>query len=85
MFETYRMLGQQREAELFREALRLQVGVATRPRRTVQRASLPILGTIVLKSNARSLLWRLVANLGATGSDVEDERGTRQQGARTGR
>ena len=85
MFETYRMLGQQREAELFREALRLQVGVATRPRRTVQRASLPILGTIVLKSNARSLLWRLVANLGAIGSDVEDERGTRQQGARTGR
>lgn len=85
MFETYRMLGQQREAELFREARRLQVGVATRPRRTVQRVSLPILGTIVLKSNARSLLWRLVANLGAIGSDVEDERGTRQQGARTGR
>ena len=85
MFETYRMLGKQREAELVREARRLQVGVATRPRRTVQRASLPILGTTVLKSNARSLLSRLGANLGATGSNVEDERGRRRQGARTGR
>ena len=81
MFETYRMLGKQHEAELVREARRLQSGVATRPRRTLQRAS----GTTVLKSNARSLLWRLVANLGATGSDVEDERGRRLQRARTGR
>lgn len=75
MFETYRMLGKQREAELFREARRLQSGVATRPRRTLQRASLPTLGTTVLKSNARSILRRLLANLGAAGGNVEDERG----------
>ena len=84
MFETYRMLGKQREAELFREARRLQVGVATRP-------GAPCNGLAANPGNDRpeverpSLLWRLVANLGATRSDVEDERGTRQQRARTGR
>lgn len=30
MFETYRMLGEQREAELLREARRLQAGAAIR-------------------------------------------------------
>lgn len=40
MFETYRMLGEQREAELLREAQRLQAGQAAkrqRVRRTPQR------------------------------------------------
>jgi hypothetical protein len=41
MFETYRMLGEQREAELLREAQRLQAGQAAkseRVRRTPRRS-----------------------------------------------
>jgi hypothetical protein len=86
VFETYRMLGKQRETELLREARRLQVGVSTRrPRRAVQRAFLPTFRPTVLKSSAGSILGRLVAKLGATGSNVEDRRGGRAQRARTSR
>jgi hypothetical protein len=46
MFETYRMLGEQREAELLREAQRLQAGQAAkgnRVRRTPRRRLVSLL------------------------------------------
>jgi hypothetical protein len=63
MFETYRMLGEQREAELLREAQRLQAGRAAkrqRVRRTPQRrlvslflGRVPVLLTSLLHPKAR--------------------------------
>jgi hypothetical protein len=57
MFETYRMLGEQREAELLREARRLHAGQAVRDGR-IPRTPQPRLLS-VFGSSAAALLTRL--------------------------
>jgi hypothetical protein len=57
MFETYRMLGEQREAELLREAQRLQAGRAAkrqRVRRTPRRRLVSLfLGRVLVLLTSR--------------------------------
>jgi hypothetical protein len=60
VYETYRMLGELREAELLREARRLRVGVTTRPRGT-RRASLSNFAPAVLKSIVAGVVRRRAA------------------------
>lgn len=60
MFETYRMLGEQHEAELVREARRLQVGVTTRPM-AARRASIPSFVLTVSKSIVGNVVRRRAA------------------------
>ena len=82
MYETYRMLGKQREAELLREARRLQIGVTTRPR--AARPSIPSFAKTVLQSIA-GRLRRPRVSLGAIENTVERERDGQRHGAGAGR
>ena len=82
MYETYRMLGELREAELLREAQRLQIGVTTRPR--AARPSIPNRSETVLQSIA-GRLRRPAPSLGAIKNTVERERDGQRHGAGAGR
>jgi hypothetical protein len=57
VFETYRMLGEQREAELLREAQRLHAGQAVKDGRVVGRPRRRLVS--VFRSGAAGLLTRL--------------------------
>jgi hypothetical protein len=57
VFETYRMLGEQREAELLHEAKRLQAGQAVRHGRILGTPRRPFMS--VFRSRAVAVLMRL--------------------------
>lgn len=57
MFETYRMLGEQREAELLHEAQRLQAGQAVRHGRILGTPRRPFM--FVFRSRAVAVRMRL--------------------------
>lgn len=57
MFETYRMLGEQREAELLREAQRLHAGQAVRDGRVLHTARRRLVS--VFRSSIVGVLIRL--------------------------
>jgi hypothetical protein len=72
MFETYRMLGEQREAELLREARRLQAGASVRSNARRHRARLGSFRARARRAT-RKVEWLRVDGLSGAAIEVENE------------
>jgi hypothetical protein len=83
MFETYRMLGEQREAELLREARRLQAGASVRSSPRRHRAGLDSYCARAQRAKRKMELLRglirrpssvFLRSLGRSSSEADDSR-----------